>query len=230
MKPLASVVEGIENVLHSLTRGLRLCVEDCCQLETADDDGTFVVAEGGLMTPLQLSGLRARLDEPAFERFVSDIAIALTPAMTSAAHTVQVVLERDPERTARELVRLLAPGRRALERLGLALDSLVDDLERRLLATCAFESVHVAVWTHPTALTKPERVKARKAYLASFKNRTPSTRLWKGKTPARCSCRCAKCTRRRSRRWSATSTRAASSSSRCPATSSCTSFACRTSR
>ncbi|MBL8260053.1 MAG: hypothetical protein JNM60_09625 [Candidatus Competibacteraceae bacterium] len=170
-------------MLHSLTRGLRLCVEDCCQLETADDDGTFVVAEGGLMTPLQLSGLRARLDEPAFERFVSDIAIALTPAMTSAAHTVQVVLERDPERTARELVRLLAPGRRALERLGLALDSLVDDLERRLLATCAFESVHVAVWTHPTALTKPERVKARKAYLASFKNRTPSHPPLEGQNP-----------------------------------------------
>lgn len=183
MKLLLPAVEGIENVLHSLTRGLRLCVEDCCQLETADDDRSFVVAEGGLMTALYLRGLRERLDEPAFERFVADIAVALTPAMTSAAHTIQVVIERDPGRTPREVARLLAPSRRALKRLGLALDGLIDDLERRLLATCTFERAFIALWTHPTALTKPERYRARRDYMARFRKRKPSHPPLEGQNP-----------------------------------------------
>ena len=116
MKMLAVGMEGLENVLHALTRGARLCAEDGCQLETADDATSFVVTRGGLMTALRLGGLRQRLDADTLDRLVADVSIALTPALVRPAHTLQVVLERDPDRTPRELDRLFAPVRRAARR------------------------------------------------------------------------------------------------------------------
>jgi len=171
---LAAGMEGLENVLHALTRGARSCLEDGCQLETADDDTAFVVAQGGLMTALRLGGLRHRLDDAAFERLVADASVALTPALVRPAHSLQVVLERDPDRTGRELERRFAPVRRAARRLGLALDGILDDTQARLAATCASERAWLAVWTHPAALTRPERRQARTQYFRAMAKRTPA--------------------------------------------------------
>lgn len=174
MNALAAGMEGLENVLHALTRGARLCLEDGCQLETADDETAFVTAGGGLMTALQLGGLRQQLDDAAFERLVADASVALTPALSRPAHAVQIVLERDPDRTPRELERLLAPARRAARRLGLALEDLLDDTRDRLRATCASERVYLTVWTHPRALTKPEKRQARNAYFRAMAKLAPA--------------------------------------------------------
>ena len=171
---LAAGMEGLENVLHALTRGARSCLEDGCQLETADDDTAFVVAQGGLMTALRLGGLRHRLDDAAFERLVAEASVALTPALVRPAHSLQVVLERDPDRTGRELERRFAPVRRAACRLGLALDGILDDTQARLAATCASERAWLAVWTHPAALTRPERRQARTQYFRAMAKRTPA--------------------------------------------------------
>ncbi|MBK8751728.1 MAG: hypothetical protein IPL99_08785 [Candidatus Competibacteraceae bacterium] len=173
MKRLAAGMEGLENVLHALTRGARLCLEDGCQLETADDDVSFVVAQGGLMTALRLDGLRQRLDEDTLDRLVADVAVALTPALSRSAHAVQAVLERDPDRTPRELERLFAPVRRAAKRLGLGLDAILDDTQARLLATCSSERAWLTVWTHPHALTRPEKRQARQHYFKSLSRLTP---------------------------------------------------------
>ena len=179
----AAGMAGLENVLHALTRAARLCVEDACQLETADDATAFVATGGGLMTALQLGGLRHQLDEPAFERLVADVAVALTPTLSRTAHTVQVVLERDPDRTERELDQLLAPTRRAAARLGLSLAGLLDDTRDRLLATCASEAAYLVVWTHPAALTRPERRQARKHYFAAMAQQTPAHPPLDGQNP-----------------------------------------------
>ena len=174
MGAFAAGLEGLENVLHALARGARSCLEDCCQLETADDAVSFVVAQGGLMTALRLGGLRQQLDEAAFERLVAGASLALTPALVRPAHSLQVVLERDPDRTPRELARRFAPTRRAANRLGLALDGILDDTQDRLRATCSSERAYLTVWTHPTALTRPERRHARQQYFQALAKRTPS--------------------------------------------------------
>ena len=173
MNGLAAGMEALENVLHALTRGARLCTEDYCQLETADDRSAFVVAQGGLMTALRLGGLRQRLDEDTLNRLVAEVTMALTPALVRAAHTLQVVLERDPDRTPRELDRLFAPVRRAAKRLGLGLDGILDDTYARLLATCASEHATLTLWTHPSALTRPEQRHARQQYFQGMAQLTP---------------------------------------------------------
>ena len=183
MGAFAAGLEAVENALHALARGARLCLEDACQLETADGEAEFVAAGGGLMTALRLGGLRQELDEAAFERLVADVALALTPAMAGPAHTVQAVLERDPDRTGRELDGLLAPARRAARRLGMDLDALLDDTRDRLLATCAAERAYLAVWTHPRALTGPERRCARKGYFAAMAKLDPPRPPLDGQNP-----------------------------------------------
>ena len=183
MGAFAAGLEAVENALHALARGARLCLEDCCQLETADDATAFVTAGGGLMTALRLGGLRQQLDEPAFERLVADVAVALTPALSRPGHAVQLVLERDPDRTGRELDRLLAPARRAARRLGLGLDALLDDGRDRLRATCAAERAHLALWTDPRALTRPERRRDRKRYFAAMAKLDPPHPPLDGQNP-----------------------------------------------
>ena len=183
MGAFAAGLEAVENALHALARGGRLSLEDCCQLETADDATAFVTAGGGLMTALRLGGLRRLLDEASFERLVADVAVALTPALSRPAHAVQLVLERDPDRTGRELDGLLAPARRAARRLGLALDELLDDARDRLRATCAAERAYLAVWTDPRALTRPERRQARKRYFAAMAKLGPPHPPLDGQNP-----------------------------------------------
>lgn len=184
LKWLASGVEGLENVLHALTRGARICIEDYCQLETADDARSFVVTGGGLMSALRLEGLKQRLDEAAFEQFVEDVAIAFTPTMTRTAHTLQVVLERDPDRTPRELTRLFAPAYRATQRLGLSINDVLEDTYQRLLATCCSEQAYLTLWTHPIALTKPEKRQARKEYFKAINALDPTHPPLEGQNPA----------------------------------------------
>jgi len=181
---LTSGVAGLENILHALTRGARLCIEDACQLESADEAAHFVVTAGGLMSAFRLEGLKNRLDEPGFERFVEDMAIALTPSLVHATHTLQIVLERDPDRTPRDLERLLMPARRAVQRLGLALDDLLDDNQQRLEATCCSEQAFLTVWTHPSALTQPEQRQARKEYFKGLRPLHPSHPPLEGQNPA----------------------------------------------
>lgn len=183
LQPLASAMQGLENVLHTLTRAGRLCVEDYCQLETADDDTAFVVTQGGLMSALRLHGLKERQDEQAFQQFVDDIAIAMTPALNTVAHTLQLVLERDPDRTPRELDRLMAPVRRSAQRLGIHLTDLLDDTRDRLLATCCSEQAYLTVWTHRRALTLPERRQARTAYFQGMKQLDPPYPPLEGQNP-----------------------------------------------
>ena len=180
---LAAGLESLETVLHALTRGLGLCSEDLCQLETADDPQAFVTTNGGLMTALRLGGLRQQLDEDALNQLIDEVAIALTPALVRPAHTLQFVLERDPERTPRELDRLFAGPRRAARRLGLGLDAILDDTRARLLATCASEQAYLAVWTHSSALTTPERRHARKQYFQAMRRLDPPYPPSEGQNP-----------------------------------------------
>lgn len=180
---LAAGMAGLENVLQALARGARLCLEDACQLETADCATAFVTAGGGLVTALRLGGLRQQLDEAAFERLVADVAVALTPALSRPGRAAQLVLERDPGRTGRELDRLMAPARRAARRLGLTLEDLLDDTRDRLLATCAAERAYLALWTDPRALTRPERGHARKGYFAAMAKLDPPHPPLDGQNP-----------------------------------------------
>ena len=184
VRVLASGMAALENIIHALTRGARLCLEDACQLEAADDGTGFVASSGGLMSAFRLDGLKQRLDDEAFEHFVGDVAIALTPLMVSAAHTVQVVLERDPDRTPRDLDRLFAPVQQAARRLGLSLEDVLDDTRARLLATCCSERAHLVVWTHPTALTLPERRQARREYFQGIRQLDPAHPPLEGQNPA----------------------------------------------
>jgi len=167
------MLEGAEMILHALTRAAGVYAEDICELEAADSATDFVATGGGLMTALAVHGLRQQLDAAAFERLVAGVALALTPAANRAAHTLQIVLERDPGRTGRELDALLAPARRAARRLGMDFGALLDDTRDRLAATCVSERATLAVWTHRRALSAPELRHERRLYQKGFKRLHP---------------------------------------------------------
>lgn len=181
---LAASMEGLENILHAVTRGARICLEDLCQIEAADDQTNFVLTGGGMMSALRLQGLRYRLDEVAFEQFINDVAIALTPTLVHATHSIQIVLERDPDRTPRELTRLFEPLYRATQRLGLDLSDILDDTHRQVLANSCSEHAYLTIWTHPSALTKPEKRHARKEYFKEIKKLDPPHPPLEGQNPA----------------------------------------------
>lgn len=167
------MLEGLEVVLHALTQAAGVYAEDRCQLEAADSDTALVMTGGGLMTAIALQGLRQQWDAPAFERLVEAVTVALTPMAHRTCHSVQFVLERDPDRTVGEVERLLFPLRRAARRLGMAMDELLDDHRDRLLETCVSERTTVTVWTHRSALTAPEQRQERQRYRQGFRKLTP---------------------------------------------------------
>ena len=167
------MLEGLEVVLHALTQAAGVYAEDRCQLEAADSDTALVMTGGGLMTAIALQGLRQQWDAPAFERLVEAVTVALTPMAHRTCHSVQFVLERDPDRTVGEVERLLFPLRRAARRLGMAMDELLDDHRDRLLENCVSERTTVTVWTHRSVLTAPEQRQERQRYRQGFRKLIP---------------------------------------------------------
>jgi len=177
------MLENIEIILHALTQAAGLYGEDICQLEAADSATALVATGGGLLTALSIHGVRQQLDTAAFERLVAGVCLALTPAANRAAHTLQLVLERDPEQTERDVNRHLDPTRRAARRVGLAFDTLLADTRDRLVAACVSERTTLAVWTHRHALTAPERRHERQGYRRGFQRLRPPFPPLDGQNP-----------------------------------------------
>jgi intracellular multiplication protein IcmB len=138
---------------------LRQHVWSYSDLETADGQHNLVCDNGSLVSVFSLDGLRQIPGAEEYERSEKAFGKLINVCMGRPGHSLQFVYERDPERTRGELERVLRPARQSAKRIGLEVQDLITDNIQVLGRHTRWESCHMAIWTHRTAVPE-ENLKA----------------------------------------------------------------------
>ena len=116
-------------------------------------DGTIVCSDGSLVSLFDLEGSRSMVGREELDRFVEVLNRRLNSTLLTGGHALHVVFERAVEE-GEEAVRRLSQGQRGSARgLGLELDDVFDERERRIGEVAVSETLTVAVWSRVSALT-----------------------------------------------------------------------------
>jgi intracellular multiplication protein IcmB len=130
-----------------------------CHLEIGLDDTTLVTHGGSMMSVLDLAGCRNIVGKPEFDEIRARLTGALAVSLGRPGHSIEIVFERDSERTRAGIEASLRPSRETATRIGLEhWNLLLDDYADKLEQYCAAESALVVIYTHPT-LIPPEQFK-----------------------------------------------------------------------
>ena len=123
---------------------------------------TLLCRDGSLVSLFRLDGARSAMGAEELERFAGLANRRLNNAFLDPGHALHVAFERAPDRAARLLEAATDRQRRRGARLGLDLDDLLDERDRRLAPLLAAETCAAAVWTRPSALTAQQAKRDRK--------------------------------------------------------------------
>ena len=130
-------------------------------LETAGQDGIVVAKDGSLMSVVKVDGIKQVLGADELRNIVEQLATKMSSYFGKSGHAVQVWFTRDPDLSATVIRSQQAPARGVAAALQLDLKDLFDEREMHLPKFVVYEGFFLAVWTRTSAMTKPERAKAR---------------------------------------------------------------------
>ena len=113
----------------------------------------LLCADGSLVSLIRIEGARSIAGPAEVARFVEVAARGLNSQFTERGHALHFVFDRAPDEAALALERVCARQRERGERVGLAMDDVLAERERRLAPLLAAESLVVACWTRRSAIT-----------------------------------------------------------------------------
>lgn len=125
-----------------------------CKLETVYDAHSLITETGGLLTMIEVDGIRTMPGEDDTLRIFTTAIQEIGSGFTNGDHTIQVVFESDPDRARNEIERHARPMRRTAERLQMAIDDVLDDYFDTVASFCSRERCWMIVETHPTMLDR----------------------------------------------------------------------------
>lgn len=157
------MVGFIDDLMGGILSGFRQTVESFIQLETADDNYTLVAKDGSLVSFVRLYGARQMIGDAEYNFILEKATLSLGSKFDRAGYAMQVYFIRDPAQVRREMDRLMAPNYGAAKTVDLDMSDLLDERRRHLSRFLAYEECWLALWTRPSAITKTELEKAKKA-------------------------------------------------------------------
>ncbi len=124
-------------------------------------DGVILARDGSLVTLIGIDGALSATGADELQRFV-DLALARwNTALLDPGHALHLVFERDP--AAASLDGFTARQEAAARASGLDLADVLTERARRLATLIADETVTMACWTRPSALTADQERRDRRA-------------------------------------------------------------------
>jgi intracellular multiplication protein IcmB len=151
------LLNNLETFLGWLSSyGVGSDIASYCHLETAYSDDTLVTTDASLLTLIDLEGALQIVGDDEFAHIRSTFARALSSYLAQGGHSLQFVFERDPEMMSRKLDEALEGAILTSRRLGLDCDDIFSERKRTLMQECAHESNLIALYTHPSTLSKDE--------------------------------------------------------------------------
>lgn len=160
-----NVVEGFSVAFGKI---LKRDFSDYCNLETADSESVMVTSDQRLLSGFRLDGFAGVVGADEFANVTDKLVVALRPFLKDTSHSIQFFASRDRDGIEQILRNASQGSRQTIRRLKVGIEDVFDSREKNLSRFCAVEALYVAVWTHPTALTKEESKTATEARLKAL--------------------------------------------------------------
>lgn len=148
---------GVFDVIAKLTGSVfQESLKDQIRLESMEDDHTFVMKDGTLMTLVHLHGALRTPGEAEVATLVESMRIALSSYFTAPGHALEFSFMRDSRAARRHLERLVDRSRRAAKNLSLDLDDVFAERASVLPRKMVSETCLIAVYTRPSVLSSDD--------------------------------------------------------------------------
>lgn len=129
---------------------------DMIRIETMEDDQTFLMKDGSMMSMIALKGALRSPAEAEIIDMVERLRIALSPYLSSPGHMIEFNFMRDAESARYELNTQIDKISRNARSLGLDLDDVMDERRNVLGKSMVSETILIAIYTRPNVMTKEE--------------------------------------------------------------------------
>lgn len=155
-------LEGIDTFVAWISSGVKQNNENYCDVQTVDSDSVLVNHDGGLFSIIELYGAVALVGHEEFERIHSGILQSLSSTFSRPGHSMQVFYGYAKDDIEKAVAKNFESTRQTAKRLDLSVDDLIDERIEFLGRYCSDERVFIALYTHPTVLTKEQMKIAQK--------------------------------------------------------------------
>lgn len=126
---------------------------------TTDDDYTFVLRDGTLMTVMKLKGLTSTMFDREMVAVIEEIAtITGRDLIRSQGHHFSISYEFDPDSAQSYAANALRGTQKTAQRLGMGpfIDAIVEEKAAKMAEFCQVENTFIALYTTPAAIHKAE--------------------------------------------------------------------------
>lgn len=165
-----SLLKIFEGLYLAFSKMLKRDILDYCSLETADSTTVLVTSDQRLLSGFRIDGLAAAIGSDEFTDITDRVLVALRPFLKDSSHTVQFFASRDEDGIEDSLREVGQGSRKTLQRLNLGIEDVFDSRESNLSKFCAVETLFIAVWSNPSALSKEELKKDESSRRDALKN------------------------------------------------------------
>jgi len=175
MRLVDRIVDNLDALLAYGARGIwRTNPREFLDLATTDDNTTFVLRDGTLMTVVRVRGLTNTLQGQEMVDLIGEISeIMGRDLLRSGNHSLAISFEFDPDAAYQYAFDSLRSTRLTARKLGMGeiIDEIVEEKSRKLADFCQVENTYLALYTYPSAIAANELD-------GQIKERTEAMRTW----------------------------------------------------
>jgi hypothetical protein len=164
MNFIDDVFRGIESVARAGD------VRFVTDLETVDDDRTFALSDGSLMSLIRVKGNMSLVGVEEYDNLNRGVHSVMKNGLSSVGHSVIVYFHRNPHDNS-EVVKVFDGMRSTMKSFGMeAADDVLDDWQEAVSRYVSKEGIYVALITRlsvlPPAMRRDQKAKLKKQALS----------------------------------------------------------------
>lgn len=175
MRFVDRIVDNLDAVLALGSRSIwRTNPREFLDLATTDDNYTFVLRDGTLMTVLRVRGLSNTLQGQEMRDLILELSeIFGRDLFKSGHHSVSISFEFDPDQAYQYARDSLRMTQITAKKFGMSdfIDDIVEEKSRKMSEFCQVEETYLALYTYPTSIAQNEMD-------GQIKERTEALRTW----------------------------------------------------
>jgi len=141
---------------------------------TTDNDETFVLRDGTMMTVMRVKGLTSTLQGEEMRDLIYELSEVIgRNLLSNGAHSMTTSFEFDPDAAYEYAKHALHGTRMTARKLGMGefMDEIMDEKANVMAKWCQVENCYIALYTYPSAIAQNEMA-------GQIKERTESMRTW----------------------------------------------------
>ena len=165
---------AIMNLIDDVFRGIEAVtragdVRFVTDLETVDDDRTFALSDGSLMSLVRIKGNMSLVGVEEYDNLNRGVHSVMKNSLSNVGHSVIVYFHRNPHDSS-EVAKVFDGMRSTMKSFGMEADDVMDDWQEAVSRYVSKEGIYVALITRlsvlPPAMRRDQKGKLKKQALS----------------------------------------------------------------